>query len=356
MDAFELYLEQNDNQLGGYDVELFKEDSAADPTVGIEATQKLLEQDGVDVLVGFVHSGVAYAAAPMVIDAGVPLIITTAGSDNLTQRDAAPNIFRVSYTGSQDAMPMGQYACNELGYEKVAVVALDYAFGWEAAGGFSKVFEEEGCEVVQELYVPLGTEDWGPFVQQIDKSADAVWTVNSSGDAIRFIQAYRDFGIDLPLISFGATETHELAELGDAAEGVVSTIHYAETLETELFSDFVTSYEETYDRFPTSVSEQSFAGAMVLDAALEEVDEVGSEAIIEAISAVEIDVPRGPISFDEYGQVIHNVYVREVREVDGEWVNQVIDTFEAVSQFWTYDPDEFLAEERFEDLKGSWEK
>lgn len=355
MDGFELYVEQNGGQLGGFDVEISKEDTAGDPNVAIEAVGKLVEQDEVDVLSGFVHSGVAYASSTQIIESGVPLIITTAGADNLTQRDHAENIYRVSYTGSQDAAPMGDYTCNELGYETVAIVSLDYAFGWEAAGGFAKAYEDEGCDVVQELYVPLGTEDWGPFVQQIDTSADAVWGLNSSGDAIRFMQAYRDFGVDLPLVGHGGvTDTHELLEQQEQAEGVISSLHYAERLDTPLFDEFVAAFEEAYGRFPTQVAENAFVAAKVYDEALSTLDTVDREALLDAMAGVSFDAPRGPVSFDEYGQVVHNVYIREVQEVDGEWVNAVRHTYPDVSQFWTYDPEEWMAAERFEDLKGTW--
>src|SRR5690606_27473552 len=133
------------------------------------------EQDEVNFMFGLVHSGVAYGVAPYINESEIPFVITVAGADGLTQHDASPWIFRVNYTGSQDNMPLGEYACSVLGYDTAAVVALDYAFGWESSGGFARTYEDAGCSVVQELYSPLATEDWVPIVQQLDSSADVVF-------------------------------------------------------------------------------------------------------------------------------------------------------------------------------------
>lgn len=354
-DGFQMYLDEQGGVLSGYEVTVVSEDTANDTAVAIEGVERLLGQ-GADVLVGFVNSGVTYGASEVVRESGVPLIITTAGADDLTQRDAAENIFRVSYTSSQDSMPLGQYACEELGYESVAIVGLDYAFGWEAAGGFAMAYEDAGCEVVQELYAPLGTQDWAPFVQQIDTSADAVWTVIAGSDAIRFTRAFSDFGVELPLIGHGSTTDEQvLEEQQQFAEGAVTTLHYAGALDTEDNVAFREAFEEEY-RSVSQYAEHGYASAMVIEAALASLDgEVTPEALVDAIAAVEVEAPRGPLSFDEYGQAVYNVYVREtVQDDEGRWVNQVIHTFEDVSQFWTYDPEEFMSGERLADRRGTW--
>lgn len=354
--GFELYVEENGGQLAGYDVEILREDTANDTAISIEGVERLLSE-GADVMVGFVNSGVTYGASEVVRESGVPLLITTAGADNLTQRDAADNIFRVSYTSSQDSMPLGDYACNELGYETVSIVGLDYAFGWEAAGGFAKAYEDAGCEVVQELYAPLGTQDWAPFVQQIDAEADAVWTVIAGSDAIRFTRTYSDFGVDKPLLGHGSTTDEQvLSEQQEFAEGAVTSLHYSGVIQSEDNAAFVELFESATGNSVSQYAEHGWAAAQVIEAALEAAGSSDAAALVDAIGQVEVDAPRGPLAFDEYGQAIHTVYVREVVQADsGQWVNQVIDQYDAVSQFWTYDPDEFMAGEPLAELRGTWE-
>lgn len=354
-DGFQLYVDEQDGQLSGYDVQVESEDTANDAAIATDGVERLLNA-GADVLVGFVNSGVAYGASEVVRQSGVPLIITTAGADDLTQRDAAENIFRVSYTSSQDAMPLGDYACNELGYGSVAVVGLDYAFGWEAAGGFAKAYTDAGCDVVQELYAPLGTQDWAPFVQQIDREADAVWAVIAGSDAIRFTRSYTDFGVGLPLLGHGSlTDEQVLTEQQQTAEGTVTTLHYSGVIESEDNAAFVAAFESTTGRSVSQYGEHGYAAAQAIEAALAEIDTLTPDTFNQALGGVQIDAPRGPLSFDDYGQAVYTVYVREVAQDEGgNWVNRVIDQIPDVSQFWTYEPEEFMSEEPLADRRGTW--
>jgi branched-chain amino acid transport system substrate-binding protein len=353
--GFELYVDENGGQLAGYDVEILNEDTANDTAVAIEGVERLFNE-GADVMAGFVNSGVTYGASEVVRESGVPLIITTAGADDLTQRNAAENIFRVSYTSSQDSMPLGDYACNELDHETVAIIGLDYAFGWEAASGFAKAYEDAGCEVVQELYAPLATQDWAPFVQQLDTSADAVWAVIAGSDAIRFTRAYSDFGLDMPLLGHGSTTDEQiLGEQAEYAEGAVTSLHYSGALQTEENQAFRELFESTTGKSVSQYAEHGWAAAMVVEAALEIAQSTDPQALVEALQQVEVVAPRGPLRFDEYGQAVYNVYIREVaRNDEGQWVNQVIEQYEDVSQFWTYDPQEFMSGEPLAELRGTW--
>lgn len=352
--GFQMYVDENDGALGGFDVEILTEDTANDTATAIEGVERLIDR-GADVLVGFVNSGVTYGASEVIRESGVPLLITTAGADDLTQRDAAENIFRVSYTSSQDSMPLGDYACNELGYETVSMIGLDYAFGWEAAGGFAKAYEDAGCEVVQEIYAPLDTPDWAPFVQQIDSDADAVWAVIAGADAIRFLQSYDDFGVGLPLLGHGSTTDEQvLGEQQDLAEGVITSLHYSAVIDNPVNDAFRENFEAEYGVTASQYSDNGYTAAMVIEAALEAAGASDSDALVANIGDVSIDPPRGTTYFDEYGQAVYPVYIREAVEQDGRWVNQVLDTYEDTSQFWTYDPEEFMSGEPLAELRGTW--
>jgi branched-chain amino acid transport system substrate-binding protein len=353
--GFELYVESQGGTLGGYGIEIIKEDEANDAGIATTKARKLVEQDEADVVVGLTNSAVAYAVAPYLQEQEVPLVITIAGSDGLT-REENSSVFRVSYTGSQDTMPMGEYACTELGHETATIISLDYAFGWEAAGGFARTFEHAGCEVVQELYPPLGTQDYGPYITQVDPDADMVYVVAPASDGLRLFQAAKGFGLETPILAHGATtdELH-LSQMGGAAEGVMTSHHYAVPAENAANEEFVAAWTEEAGQLPGLAAENGWTAAMVLEAALSDLDgEVTPADLTEALRDVEIEAPRGPQSFDEYGQSVYNVYIREVSEQDGEWVNAVVDTVEDVSQFYTYDPAEYLDFESYEALRGTW--
>ena len=355
--GFQTYLDSKDGVLSGYGIKVITGDEANDAAKATTKAHELVERDNAQIVIGFVNSAIAYAVAPYLEKAEVPLLITVAGADSLT-REENGDIFRVSYTSAQDTMPAGDYTCNTLGYKSAAIVALDYSFGWEAAGGFARTYEDAGCEVAQEIYAPLGTQDWGPYVSQIKDSVDTVFVVAPGSDGIRLLKAYKGFGGKVPIVAHGSTTDEQLlSSQADTADGVITSLHYTPQLDTEVNKKFVEEFADATDRGANQYAEDGYTAAMVLEAALSELDgDVASADLKEALGNVSLEAPRGPISFDKYGQAVYNVYMREVKQVDGEWVNSPIETFEDVSQFWTYDPDKYLAFPTYDKLKGTWTK
>lgn len=355
--GFQTYLDSKKGVLSGYGIEVVKEDEANDAGKATTKARQLVEQNKAQIVMGLVNSAVAYAVAPYLEKAEVPLLITVAGADGLT-RTKGGNVFRVSYTSSQDTMPAGEYTCKTLGHKTAAIVALDYSFGWEGAGGFARTYEDAGCDVVQEIYAPLATQDWGPYVNQIKKSVDAVYVVSPGSDGIRFFKAYRGFGVKVPVIAHGSTTDEQLLSTqADTAKGAITSLHYTPQLDTDVNKKFVKQFKDATDRGANQYAEDGYTAAMTLEAALADIEGKASAATIEdALAGVSIEAPRGPMTFDEYGQAVYNVYMRKVEKKDGAWVNEPIEEFPKTSQFWTYDPEEYLAFPTYEKLKGTWSK
>ena len=354
--GFQTYLDSKGGVLSGYGIKVVTGDTANDEGKATIKAHQLVEQDDAQIVIGLVNSAVAYAVAPYLVKADVPLLITVAGADGLT-REKGGDIFRVSYTSSQDTMPAGEYACKDLGYDTAAIVALDYSFGWEAAGGFARTYEDAGCDVVQEIYAPLETQDWGPYITQIDKSVDTVYVVAPGSDGIRLLSAYRGFGGEAPIVAHGSTTDEQiLSSQAETAEGVVTSLHYTPRLDTPVNAKFVEQFSDATDRGANQYAEDGYTAAMALEAALADLDgEVTSGDLKEALGNVSLETPRGPLKFDDYGQAIYNVYMRKVESTDGEWVNEPIETIPDVSQFWTYEPDAYLKFPPYDELKGTWE-
>lgn len=357
--GFQYYLATHGNRLGGFGISVRTGDEANSTDAALSKAHEFVEQDQVNLIVGLVNSGIAYGLSDYVDQQKTPLLITVAGADGLTQAKANPSVFRISYTSSQDAMPLGAYACKQLGKKTAAIVGLDYAFGWEAAGGFARTYTDAGCKIVQEIYAPLGTQDWSPFVQRIDKDASVVFAVIAGADAIRFLAAARDYGVKAEIIGHGAlTDEQILPAEGATANGIITTLHYAATLPTKTNTAFRLSYEGATNKSVSQYVEDGYAAAEVVDAALAKLPAgpVQSQAFTEALRTVRIDAPRGPLHFDSKQQAVYNVYVRRVRQVGGKYRNEVIDTFVNVSQFWRYDQNAYLALPPYAKLKGTWAK
>jgi branched-chain amino acid transport system substrate-binding protein len=172
--------------------------------------------------------------------------------------------------------------------------------------------------------------------------------VFSGADALRFAKQYEDAGLKarIPLIGGGTfTDEHVLRSMGDEVLGIVTALHYSAALTTPGNRKFAQAYEGRFKQIPSYYSEGTYVGGLQLKRALEAIggEAENSERLAGALRKAELaDTPRGPIRFDEYGNPIQNIYVRKVERVGGRLQNTVIHTFESVSQFWTYKPDEYL--------------
>ena len=172
-----LYLDEIGSQMAGRKVELIVEDSQGRPDVALTKLRKIVEHDRVHIVAGVLFGHIGYAMAPKVEEYRIPALFTVAASDDLTQRLKYRWVIRTGWASSQPSHPFGEYAARTLGYRKVAVVASDYAFGWEVVGGFQRTFEENGGQVIQKLWAPLGVMDLSPYIAKIRRDADAVLTM-----------------------------------------------------------------------------------------------------------------------------------------------------------------------------------
>ena len=346
--GFTMSLEEISNQIAGRKVEVIIEDTQGDPAQALTRLRKLVESDNVHAVAGIFLANEGYALAPKVDEYKVPTVWAVVSADDLTQRKPTKWAVRTGWTSSQPNHPFGEYAAKTLGYKRVATIAMDYAFGWEQVGGFQKTFEEAGGQIVQKLWPPLGTTDFGPFLAQIKRNADAVFAVMVAASSLRFPKQYQDAGLKarLPLIGGGTSfDEFVLPALGDEAIGAISPLIYSAAIDTPVNQRFVKEFRKKYGKVPGYYAEASYTAARWIAEAAKAVggNVEDKEKFLAALKKVEIsDAPRGPIKLDTYGNPIQNIYVRKVEKKDGELWNTVIHTFPAVSQFWKYKPEEFL--------------
>jgi branched-chain amino acid transport system substrate-binding protein len=344
----ELYWQENNWQIGGRKVEVILEDNEGLPGTALTKARKLVESDKVNLLAGVILSNVAYALVPYIEAQGIPTIYPINSADDLTQRKRPRWLIRTGFSAGGNMHPFGEYAAKTLGYKKVVTVGLDYAFGWETVGGFHKSFEDNGGQIVQKLWVPLNVQDYGPYVAQIKRDADAVFVVALGRWTLLFAKEYGQSPLrgKVPLIAGGTyTDEHVLPQLGDESIGVISAHHYSAVLDTPANRRFRAAFEKAYNRLPSFYSENCYTGARVITEAARGVGGMVEDrgALMAAFRRVAItDAPRGPVKMDPYGNPVQNIYIRKVERVDGKLQNTVIHTYTEVGQFWKYDPKEFL--------------
>ena len=353
VDGFQLYLDQHGNKLGGADVKLIVEDEQGNPGMAVTKAKKLILNDKVNMLMGGWLASTAYALAPVSSDQKT-LYIASPAADDLTQRliGEYPYFIRTTWTSSQPTHPLAQWACDQ-GYKKVVTVAADYAFGYESVGGFQKVFEDCGGQIIQKVWPPLGTKDFGPYISTIKSSADAIFTLMVGPMALQFPKQLRSSGIKKPILG-GTTSYDEFALpfMGDEVIGDVSALHYSAAIETPKNEAFVKAYRAKYAKVPSYYSENSYTSGQWIDEATKQAGGKwpGPEQFIKIMQGIKLDAVRGPVAMDEMRNPIQNIYIKKVEkkkmfgyDKDELW-NTVIKTYPNVSQFWTYGKEKSLAQ------------
>jgi branched-chain amino acid transport system substrate-binding protein len=344
----ELYWQETGWQMAGRKVEVILEDNEGLPATALTKLRKLVENDRVHVVAGVILSNVAYALVPYIEQQGIPTLYPINSADDLTQRKRPKWLIRTGFSAGGNMHPFGEYAAKVLGYKKVVTLGLDYAFGWETVGGFHKSLEDNGGQVIQKLWVPLNVQDFGPYLAQVRKDADAVFVVALGRWTLLFAKQYAESGLKgkVPLLAGGTyTDEHILPQLGDESLGVVSAHHYSASLETPANQRFRAAFEKVYNRLPSFYSENCYTGARILGEAVRAIGGRVEDraALMAALRQVKItDAPRGPVEMDAYGNPTQNIYIRKVERAGGKLQNTVIHTYPAVSQFWKYNPEEFL--------------
>lgn len=358
--AMKLYFDEIGNTVAGRKIELIVEDTAGKPDLGLTKARKLVENDKVQVLAGIVNTGVALAVSSYIREKKIPLVINAdAGASGLTMPGKLlnPYIVRVSQSGRGPGAAAGDWAYKN-GWRRVSVLASDYAGGVEVAGSFARVFCARGGKVVQEQYTPLGTADYGPYLNNIDRKVDAVVIFTPGADGLRFMRQYIDAGLKakIPLMDLYGQSTYEpnLAQVGDAALGILSALHYSAAIRTPENERFVKAYRAKTQRIPSDNGPDGYVGARAIAEAAKALNgkvEDGDK-FVEALKHVKFPSPKGPIAIDSFGNVIQSQYIRKVEKVGGDYLNVPVATYESVDQFWPWKAQEYLKFKPYAELKG----
>jgi branched-chain amino acid transport system substrate-binding protein len=338
--GFELYLEKVGGKAGGRAISVLKEDTEAKPDVGKTKLNKLMKRDGVDIVVGPVSSAVALAIRGDIQAEGVPLVIPVAFTRDLTAPGKnSPWIFRIIETTDQSNFPMGTWMVRKTPHRRLIVMASDWVAGRHSADAFIAGYKAAGGQVAKEVYPPFNTADYAPFLGQLTGvPADAVWTWFGGADAIRFVKQYQEYGLKakLPLYGYNTlTDDTILPAIGDPALGLVTVGHYGAALDTPANKAFVQEYERKHGGWPTRYSESGYTAAQLIVAALEDLKGEGDRAKLrDALrgAVTKIHPPRGPIRFDQYQQVVTDIYIMRVERQGNRLINAVVERIPAVSQ------------------------
>jgi branched-chain amino acid transport system substrate-binding protein len=344
--ALQQYLKEKNNTLAGRKVDLIVADSGGVPAQARTKIQELVERDKIHVMIGPLDTASALAADDYIRSAKL-LTLSVAAAEDMTQRNPNPWFTRGTSTSSQSAMPLADYCYNTLKMRRMAVIADDIAYGHEMCAGFMRVFEEAGGKVVQRMFPPLTVPDYGTYLAQLKTNIDGLFLGFAGSNGFRYLRQFNEYGLKgkvTPVGGMTALDEAVLRNMGDEALGIVTSCWYSAEIDNPINKKFTEAFRAEWKYDPGFYAAATYTEAAVLEATLNAIkgNIENKEAFMKAVRGVKVNTCRGPVAFDKYGNVVGNVYIRKVARKEGRLVNSVIQTYPNVSQFWKYNPDEFL--------------
>jgi branched-chain amino acid transport system substrate-binding protein len=340
----ELALKEAGYMAGGKKIEIIKGSSDASPDSAVKAARKLVEQDGVAILIGPLSGDEGLAVKDYAkTKPDVTFINGTSAAQDTTLRDPAPNFFRFSTDGAQWMAGLGDYVFNVKKYKNVVTIAEDYSFPYTQVFGFMASFCKDGGHVPKKFWVPIGNKDFSSVIAAIPDKIDAIYVALGGADGVNFLSQYQQSGGTAPLI--GGSITVDQTVLGtqgkqrDFIVGTPAAGPIADNSDDPAWKKFVADYKAAYkDGFP---SPSLFAQGYYINtkAMLLALDKVGGDLsdkevkFREALSKLEFDTPTGKVKLDKNRQAIADNYLTEVAKgSDGNLYNKVIKVVPAVNQ------------------------
>jgi len=314
--GFTLYIKENGGKLAGREIVYIKVDDESDPSKATDNVNKLIKRDNVDVIIGTVHSGVAMAMAKVAKDTGTTLIIPNAGADAITGPMCAKNIFRSSFTNGQPGFAMGEVAAKK-NHKTAITLTWKYAAGEESVKGFKDSFEKGGGKVIKDLTLPFPNVEFQALLTEIAAAKpDIVYSFVAGAGAVKLVKDYAAAGLNktIPLYGPGFLTDGLLEALGDSAKGMLTTLHYADGLNTKRDKEFRLSYAKTFLLQPDVYAVQGYDAAQMLAIGLKasQGDVSRKDDFAKAIRSATIDSPRGPFTISKAHNPIQDFYLREV--------------------------------------------
>ena len=322
----ELYIAQHGAKVAGKTIALAVKDDTGAADVTKRLAQELIANDHASVLMGFGLTPLALAVAPISAEAKVPQIVTAAATAMITEK--SPFIVRTSFTLPQASAPMAQW-CLKNNIKKVVTIVSDYGPGVDAEKWFGETFKAGGGTVVEAIRVPLKNPDFAPFLQRVkDDAPDAVFVFVPSGFGSIFMKQFVERGLDksgIKLIGTGdVTDDDLLADIGDSALGAVTTHHYSAAHDSAENKAFVAAFEKANGGMrPNFMAVAAYDGMGLIYQALEKTKgATDGDGLLAAMKGASWTSPRGPVSIDpDTRDIVQNIYVREVKKVDGQLYN-----------------------------------
>ncbi len=333
--SFELGLDRLGRKLGGLPVEVIYEDDQTKPEVGVQKTQKLIESDHVDFIVGYIWSNVLLASLKPLTDAKVMTVVTNAGASQLAGELCSPYVFSTSWNNDQTPASVGLYM-NQKGVKSAFLIGPNYAAGKDMLAGVQSTFK--GQIVGQEL---TRWPDQLDFSAELSKAReakpDAIFAFYPGGAGVQFITQYAQSGLkgQIPLYTAFTVDDLSLPRLKDLAIGIPGAQEWVNDLPNDANKKFVADYKAKYNSSPSFYGAQTYDAVGLIDSAITAVkgDLTNKEGMRKEMEKADFKSVRGPFKFGNNHIPIQNFYLQDaVKNADGSYSLKTVVTIVKDSQ------------------------
>jgi branched-chain amino acid transport system substrate-binding protein len=310
------------NAKGGVDgrkVEVQIADDESTPDAGRRVAEKLA-RDGYNLLIGPIASSISLALASNLDRWDAAQFVVISKSDKITGDSCKARSFRTTHSDAMDIAMIGEWA---KGFKEktYASIGADYVWGRDSSESFAKAVKTQGKEVKLQLYAPVGTKDFSPYIAQLKEAkVDAIWVAEVGRDAIAFVKQAQEFGLlqQTKLIGHALIMNFVIDATGKALEGTPGNSGYTPDIDNPRNKAFVAAWKAKFNRFPTDNEGQAYNGAQVMFESVKKARSAKPADVAKALRGATIDSIYGPaVMRAADNQLVLPSYVARVKTADG---------------------------------------
>ena len=326
--SFELALDHAGRKIGGLPVEVIYEDDQTKPETGVQKTQKLIESDKVDFVVGYIWSNVLLASLKPLVDSKTFTIVTNAGPSQLAGELCSPYVFSTSWNNDQTPQAVGLYM-NQKGVKTAFLIGPNYAAGKDMLAGVKSTFKGK-----------VAGEEYTRWPDQLDFSAElskaraakpeAIFAFYPGGAGIQFVTQYAQSGLkgQIPLYTAFTIDELSLPRLKDLAVGIPGAQQWVNDLPNEANKKYVADYIAKYKTRPSFYGSQTYDAVPLLDSVVKAVngDLTKKDEMRRAAEKADFKSVRGGFKFGPNHIPIQNFYLQDVVKQGDDFVLKTVAT------------------------------
>jgi len=310
------------NAKGGVDgrkIEVAEADDEGTPDAGRRVAEKLA-RDGYNMLIGAIPSSISLAFGANLDRWDAAYFVVASKSDKITGDSCKPRMFRTNHSDAMDIAMIGEWA-KTFKDKTYATMAADYVWGRDSSESFTKAVKGQGKEVKLNLYAPLGTKDFSPFIAQLkEANVDAIWVAETGRDAIAFVKQAQEFGLipKTKLIGHSLILNFMINGTDKALEGTPGTTGYTPDIDNPRNKAFVAGWKAKFNRLPTDNEGQAYNGAQVMFEGIKKSGSNKPADVAKALGGATIDSIYGPVVMRAAdNQLVLPNYVGRAKVADG---------------------------------------